>query len=118
MKKRLLCLVLCLALLPLGAALADSKTDMTDNWYEIFVRSFYDSDGDRVGDLNGITAKTLCIAIDSDILFPVSESRRLAEGIPGASLEVITSDFGHDGFLLESEQITKCINKHFDLCKF
>ena len=57
MKKRLLCLLLCLALLPLGAALADSKTDMTDNWYEIFVRSFYDSDGDRVGDLNGITAK-------------------------------------------------------------
>ena len=68
--------------------------------------------------LAGITAKTLCIAIDSDILFPVSESRRLAEGIPGASLEVITSDFGHDGFLLEHEQISKCINKHFDLCKF
>ena len=68
--------------------------------------------------LAGITAKTLCIAIDSDILFPVGESRRLAEGIPGASLEVITSDFGHDGFLLEHEQITNCINKHFDLCKF
>lgn len=65
-----------------------------------------------------ITAKTLCIAIDSDILFPVGESRRMAEGIPGAALEIITSDFGHDGFLLESEQITNCINKHFDLCKF
>ena len=56
-KKRLLALLLCLALLLPALGLADSKTDMTDNWYEIFVRSFYDSDGDRVGDLNGVTAK-------------------------------------------------------------
>lgn len=26
-------------------------------WYEIFVRSWYDSDGDGIGDLNGVTAK-------------------------------------------------------------
>ncbi|MGH8157293.1 MAG: alpha-amylase family glycosyl hydrolase [Rhodanobacter sp.] len=26
-------------------------------WYEIFVRSFYDTNGDGIGDLNGITAK-------------------------------------------------------------
>ena len=57
MKKRLLAFLLCLLLLPLHGALADSKTDLTDNWYEIFVRSFYDSDGDRVGDLKGITEK-------------------------------------------------------------
>ncbi|MBQ7519983.1 MAG: alpha amylase, partial [Clostridia bacterium] len=57
MKKRIAALLLCLMLLPLHGALADSKTEMTDNWYEIFVRSFYDSDGDRVGDLNGVTAK-------------------------------------------------------------
>ena len=65
--------------------------------------------------LAGITAKTLCIAIDSDILFPVAESRRMAEAIPGAALEVITSDFGHDGVLLEHKQITDCIKKHFDI---
>ena len=65
--------------------------------------------------LAGITAKTLCIGIDSDILFPVKESARMADGIPGAALEVISSDFGHDGFLLEHEQITNCIKKHFDI---
>ena len=65
--------------------------------------------------LGSITAKTLCIGIDSDILFPAGESRRMAEAIPNAALEVITSDFGHDGFLLESEQISRCIKKHFDL---
>ena len=26
-------------------------------WYEIFVRSFYDTNGDGIGDLNGVTAK-------------------------------------------------------------
>ena len=57
MKKRFLCLLLCLLLLPLPGAWADSKTELTDNWYEIFVRSFYDSDGDRVGDFNGIAQK-------------------------------------------------------------
>jgi alpha-amylase len=28
-------------------------------YYEIFVRSFYDSNGDGIGDLNGVTAKPI-----------------------------------------------------------
>lgn len=65
--------------------------------------------------LKRISAKTLCIAIDSDILFPVCESRRVAEGVKHGALEIITSKFGHDGFLLESEQISAAIKKHFEL---
>ncbi|MDD5732240.1 MAG: alpha/beta fold hydrolase [Bacteroidales bacterium] len=62
--------------------------------------------------LSLINARTLCIGIDSDMLFPLSEIEYLAEHIPGATKEVISSDFGHDGFLLEHEQITSI------LCKF
>lgn len=32
------------------------------NWYEIFVYSYYDSDGDGIGDLNGVTEKLDYIA--------------------------------------------------------
>lgn len=67
--------------------------------------------------LTRVTAKTLCIGIDSDILFPVMESARMAAGIRDGRLEVITSRFGHDGFLLEHEQIGAAIKKHYELFK-
>jgi homoserine O-acetyltransferase len=62
--------------------------------------------------LNTIKAKTLCIAIKSDGLFPVSELTLIAHHIPNSNIELIDSDFGHDGFLLENEQISKAILKH------
>ena len=52
-----------------------------------------------------ITAKTLVIGIESDVLFPISEQRYLAEHIKGATFKAINSLYGHDGFLLEFEQI-------------
>lgn len=57
--------------------------------------------------LRSITAKTLVIGIETDILFPVSEQQYLAQHIPGARLAVINSLYGHDGFLLEFEIIEK-----------
>jgi alpha-amylase len=36
---------------------APSTTPQSGVYYEIFVRAFYDSNGDGIGDLNGITAK-------------------------------------------------------------
>lgn len=56
--------------------------------------------------LGQVTAKTICIGIDSDNLFPCSEQRQMAEHIPNALYREITSMFGHDGFLLEWQQIT------------
>lgn len=55
--------------------------------------------------LKKIKAKALVIGISSDILFPLQEQEYLAKNIPGATYKIIHSDYGHDGFLLEYEQI-------------
>jgi homoserine O-acetyltransferase len=60
--------------------------------------------------LKTIRAKTTVIGISSDILFPPSEQELIAEHIPGASLHIINSKYGHDGFLLEFTQIENIIN--------
>ena len=65
--------------------------------------------------LKQITAETLVIGIDSDILFPVSEQKFLAEHIHNAKLEVISSLYGHDGFLIETEKISTLLKMHFNL---
>ena len=59
-----------------------------------------------------IKARTLVISIDSDILFPPAEQKFLAEYIPHAHLEEITSLYGHDGFLVEFDQLDTIL-KHF-----
>lgn len=59
-----------------------------------------------------ITAKTLSVGISSDILFPPIEQKRLAEFIPNAVYAEITSDFGHDGFLIESKQLSEIIREY------
>lgn len=61
------------------------------------------------GALSGIRAETLVIAVDSDILFPPSEQRFIADHIPGAAFHEITSNFGHDGFLIEVEAIQQIL---------
>jgi len=63
--------------------------------------------------LKSIKAKTLVVGIDSDILFPLQEQKLLAETIPNARLEVMTSLYGHDGFLVEFEQLSSHIRKFF-----
>jgi homoserine O-acetyltransferase len=62
--------------------------------------------------LKSIRAKTLVVGIENDLLFPLDEQKFLAEQIPGARLEVMTSVFGHDGFLVEFEHLKKII-KHY-----
>jgi homoserine O-acetyltransferase/O-succinyltransferase len=66
-----------------------------------------------VAALESIKAKTLVIGIDSDVLFPLTEQKFLAENIPGAKLEVIKSLFGHDGFLVEFEHIKNIIKNFY-----
>ncbi|MBN8854120.1 MAG: homoserine O-acetyltransferase [Sphingobacteriales bacterium] len=70
--------------------------------------------GGLVPALGRIKAKTLVIGIESDILFPVTEQRTVATLIPGASLRLIQSLYGHDGFLLEFEQIRRLVEGFLD----
>ena len=59
--------------------------------------------------LQQIKAKTLAIGITTDILFPVSEQQFIAENVPNGNFIAINSLYGHDGFLLEFEQIEDII---------
>lgn len=59
--------------------------------------------------LRRIIARTLVVGISNDVLFPVSEQQYLAATIPGAQFKTIESFYGHDGFLLEYEQLSKLI---------
>ncbi|MBI3520774.1 MAG: homoserine O-acetyltransferase [Bacteroidetes bacterium] len=59
--------------------------------------------------LNDIEIPTLVIAVTSDVLFPVNEQQLLAKGIKGAIYKEIDSLYGHDGFLIETKQLTEHI---------
>jgi homoserine O-acetyltransferase len=65
--------------------------------------------------LSMIKAKTICMGIKGDVLFPVDEQKFLAKHIRAAEYFEITSQFGHDGFLLEYEQIQNILSK---VCRF
>lgn len=61
--------------------------------------------------LGSIRAKTCVIGIDTDILYPPSEQAFLARHIPGATLEIMPSLYGHDGFLLEYEKLQTILTR-------
>jgi homoserine O-acetyltransferase len=51
----------------------------------------------------------LVMGIDSDVLYPLWEQEELATLLPNCIFKVIHSDAGHDGFLLEQEQVASHI---------
>ncbi len=53
----------------------------------------------------------LVIGIDSDLLFPITEQEEIAKSLPQAKLVRLQSDFGHDGFLVETETLTNHIKQ-------
>lgn len=63
--------------------------------------------------LSRVSARTFVLGIKTDLLFPVEEQAIVAEHIPNASLEIIDSHFGHDGFLVEAPFINKLLSNHF-----
>lgn len=56
-----------------------------------------------------ITARTLVVGVDSDLLFPLSEQEFLANNIDGATLKTLSSPYGHDAFLIEFDQLNTIV---------
>ena len=75
-------------------------------------------DRDGVEDaLRHVTATTLVLGVDSDRLFPIDGQHRIARGIPntldGDQAVVLSSDFGHDGFLIETAAVDHHLRRLF-----
>ena len=65
--------------------------------------------GGIISALSKIKANLLAIGISSDVLFPSSEQRFIAENVTNGVFHEINSDYGHDGFLIETGQVTKIL---------
>lgn len=60
--------------------------------------------------LSRIKARCLVVAVTSDILFPPSYHEEMAALIPNVTRGMIQSEFAHDGFLIEHEQLNRLIS--------
>jgi len=68
--------------------------------------------GDVQAALRRVTARTVVGGVTTDRLYPLAQQRELAAGIPGADgLRVIDSPYGHDAFLIETEQIAAMVKE-------
>lgn len=61
--------------------------------------------------LQNIAQPTLLIGISSDILCPPEEQKYLAAHLPSCTYAEIDSQYGHDGFLIETERISFLLKK-------
>lgn len=61
--------------------------------------------------LSSITSRTLVIGIDTDQLLPTRLQKFLVNNLRNATYYEISSDSGHDGFLLETEKLSAIISK-------
>ena len=66
--------------------------------------------GDAKEVLSSVKCNTLVLGITSDYLYPLEEQQLLASLIPHSLFVEINSDYGHDGFLIENEQISKILS--------
>ena len=66
--------------------------------------------GDAKDVLSSVKCNVLVLGITSDYLYPLEEQQLLAKLIPHSLFVEINSDYGHDGFLIENEQMSKILS--------
>lgn len=59
--------------------------------------------------LKNVTIPVAVIGIDSDHLYPTYEQKELAQLLGNATYNEITSEYGHDAFLIEFDQLNRII---------
>ncbi len=62
--------------------------------------------------LSSIKAPTIVIGLTTDIIFTPEEMKELAKQLPNAQYFEIQSEFGHDGFLVEHQQLNDILTKN------
>lgn len=67
--------------------------------------------GSEQEELQKIKSNTLLIGLSSDFLIPTALTSDMANHIPNAVYIEIDSEFGHDGFLVETEKLTQEISQ-------
>lgn len=67
--------------------------------------------------LNAVDIPVLVIGIDSDLLYPVNEQKELAELLGNGHYEEINSEYGHDAFLIEFDQLNDLIKPFLSTSK-
>jgi hypothetical protein len=67
--------------------------------------------GDYYTALNSVQQPVLVLSIRSDVLYPMAEQEELHRYLGNAEMHTIESDEGHDGFLLEQEQVGRHVKR-------
>ncbi len=80
------------------------------NTYVTLTRAMHTHDlardrGDYREILAGITQPALVVSVSTDTLYPPHEQFALAEALPNASYEILDCAHGHDGFLIETDDL-------------
>ncbi|KAF4994487.1 hypothetical protein FGRMN_5757 [Fusarium graminum] len=63
--------------------------------------------------LGQIQQRTLVVGVPTDGLYPLSEQIAVFQGLNNATFATIQSDDGHDGFLIEGEQLNELLRSFF-----
>lgn len=61
--------------------------------------------------LRSVSAQTLSIGIDSDLLFPEPEQQFIADMVPRGQYRRLLSSAGHDAFLIHTERLSTILHK-------